>query len=233
MNNLIQEISVPFSKIKIHNSQIIKLLGYSNHVIPTHISNTVNHLLLDAQYYADIKIGYKIILEAKIDIQSEEFIYNNLTFKTGKIITSQLSDSEYLSIFLTTVGAKFDSWSRSLFDNGDFDQGYIVDLIGSELAEAAADEVEKIIVDIANKNNLSTTNRLSPGYCGWNVNEQQKLFSLLPEKFCDVQLTESSLMIPMKSVSGIIGLGKLAMKRPYPCATCTYTDCYKKKNKFK
>jgi len=231
MDNIIEQISLPFSQLKIKSSQIIKLLGYSKQVIPTHILNTVNHLLADAEFYTDTKIGYKIIFDKDIKFNSEEFAYNNLIFKTGKIITEQLLGSNYIAIFLTTVGEKFDSWSRGLFDNGDFDQGYIADLIGSELAEAAADEVESIIQRIAKQNNLSITNRLSPGYCGWNVSEQKKLFSLLPDNFCGIKLTESSLMIPMKSVSGIIGLGKSVFKRPYPCATCNYTDCFKNKNK--
>ncbi|MCK7538940.1 MAG: hypothetical protein MZV63_52410 [Marinilabiliales bacterium] len=46
------------------------------------------------------------------------------------------------------------------------------------------------------------TNRFSPGYCGWDVAEQHKLFSFFKDNFCGITLTESALMNPVKSVSG-------------------------------
>jgi len=53
------------------------------------------------------------------------------------------------------------------------------------------------------------TNRYSPGYCGWDVTEQHKLFQLMPENYCGIKLTPSALMDPVKSISGIIGIGKM------------------------
>jgi len=51
--------------------------------------------------------------------------------------------------------------------------------------------------------------RFSPGYRGWHVHEQRKLFLLLkPEDKIGVTLTEGDLMIPEKSTSGIMGLKK-------------------------
>lgn len=230
MHNLLEEIKIPFSELKIENSRIRKLLGYSAQNFPTNIFNTVNHLMQESEFYCDIKVGYKIFFDEKVKVDSEKFIYKNIVFNTGKIISEQLIESEYFGIFVSSIGIRFDEWTRKLFDTGEFDLGYIADLIGSELAEAAANEVEKKIVEKASEQRLNCTNRLSPGYCGWNVSEQQKLFSLLPENFCDVSLTESSLMIPMKSISGIIGIGKSVEIKPYPCATCNFTDCFKKRN---
>ena len=41
------------------------------------------------------------------------------------------------------------------------------------------------------------TNRFSPGYCGWHVNEQKLLFSLLPDNVCGITLNSSALMYPI------------------------------------
>jgi hypothetical protein len=40
------------------------------------------------------------------------------------------------------------------------------------------------------------------------VAEQHKLFSLLPPGICGITLSDSALMHPIKSVSGITGIGK-------------------------
>jgi hypothetical protein len=61
------------------------------------------------------------------------------------------------------------------------------------------------------------------------VKDQFKLFSLLPENFCGIRLTDSALMIPIKSVSGIIGIGENVERKNYPCEICNMKDCYRKK----
>jgi len=65
----------------------------------------------------------------------------------------------------------------------------------------------------------------SPGYCNWSMAEQQKLFSLLPPGFCGIQLSPSSLMHPIKSVSGIIGIGTSCKQKGYQCEWCNDKDC--------
>ena len=73
--------------------------------------------------------------------------------------------------------------------------------------------------------NLQISDRYSPGYCEWSVAEQQKLFSLLPENFCGISLSDSSLMTPIKSVSGIIGIGKDLKQKGYQCNWCNDQNC--------
>ena len=73
-----------------------------------------------------------------------------------------------------------------------------------------------------------TTNRYSPGYCGWNVSDQQKLFALLPKNFCGVSLNENSMMLPVKSISAVIGIGKTVEKKDYQCSICDVEFCYKR-----
>ena len=73
------------------------------------------------------------------------------------------------------------------------------------------------------------TNRYSPGYCGWQVAEQHKLFQLIPDNYCGIRLTESALMDPVKSVSGIIGIGENVKINPYTCRMCDMPDCVYRK----
>jgi hypothetical protein len=56
--------------------------------------------------------------------------------------------------------------------------------------------------------------RFIPGYCNWLLSDQQKLFELIGGNNCGVKLTESSLMILIKSVSGVIGVGAEVKKDP-------------------
>jgi cobalamin-dependent methionine synthase I len=57
------------------------------------------------------------------------------------------------------------------------------------------------------------------------VSEQQKLFSFFPENFAGISLSDSSLMNPIKSVSGIAGIGTAVKYLGYACDDCTQADC--------
>ena len=103
--------------------------------------------------------------------------------------------------------------------------GYIFDVIGSVAVEKATEKIQEILKGELLKSKLGITDRFSPGYCEWNVAEQQKLFQLMPRGFCGVSLSQSSLMNPIKSVSGIIGIGTGLKEKGYQCQWCSDVNC--------
>ena len=109
-------------------------------------------------------------------------------------------------------------------------RGYIIDAIASEYVEKSSAWLEDRVAEQAMLRRWKITNRHSPGYCDWPVSEQHKLFSLLPERFCGITLTESALMIPIKSLSGIIGLGPDVKRGAFQCSICDLKDCFRRRD---
>lgn len=155
------------------------------------------------------------------------------TFHLGNIIARQLEGSEAFALFIATAGLEYEQYQSRLKEQGDMVRMFIADALGSVIAERCADEMEKSVQQSIDKLGWKHTNRFSPGYCGWDVSEQQLLFPLLGRETCGVRLTESSLMVPIKSVSGIIGLGKGVSHKDYTCGLCNYAQCYKRKSKIR
>jgi cobalamin-dependent methionine synthase I len=135
------------------------------------------------------------------------------------------------AVFVATAGPKFEAWSKRLIEEGELVLGYMVDAAASEAAERAMDLIQEHFAGWIKERGLRVTNRFSPGYCGWPVSDQHALFSLLPERFCGVALTPSSLMVPIKSVSGLIGIGPGVRFHPYPCRWCELKNCYKRRTR--
>jgi hypothetical protein len=102
----------------------------------------------------------------------------------------------------------------------------VFDLLGSMIVESAADLLQAEIQRMALSEGLLITNRYSPGYCNWSVADQHKLFSFFPDNCCGIRLTDSALMHPIKSVSGIIGIGPDVSFREYTCNLCSQVDCF-------
>ncbi len=153
-----------------------------------------------------------------------------VTFDVGKIIARQLRETEAYALFVATAGMEFESYLHRLKADGDMVRLFIADSVGSVIAECAADEMEKALQKQIDGRGWKRTNRFSPGYCGWHVSQQQLLFPLFGEaEPCGVTLSSSSLMTPIKSVSGVIGLGRDARYMDYSCGLCDYKQCYKRK----
>ena len=152
-------------------------------------------------------------------------------FHIGDIIGRQLRGAEAYALFICTAGTEYEAWQQRLKEQEDMVRVFIADAMGSVIAEKCADRMEEHLQQSIDKLGWHHTNRFSPGYCGWHVSEQQLLFPLFAGQTCGVRLTDSSLMVPIKSVSGLIGVGKEVRRLDYTCGLCDMKQCYKRRKK--
>ena len=135
-------------------------------------------------------------------------------FPVGGTIASLLKGSERFALFAATAGMAFQEYQDSLKAEGDILKCFIADISGELRGERH-------------------TNRLSPGYCGWHLTGQKTLFRLMGGAPCGISLSDVCLMTPIKSISGIIGIGPEVDEKKYGCQYCELETCYKRKRKKK
>jgi hypothetical protein len=218
--------------LAIDRVEIYRTMGYKS-LPEEQIVNDVEELLIESFHAMEIQAGYSFIKTDRLEIKDHSFFLDNEKFDCGKIIYSQIKKADELIVFLSTLGQKFDNFGKAYFDNGDPYKGYLVDTIGSVAVESAIDWMCDRTSTILEQQAKKCTNRFSPGYCNWDIAEQQKLFKHLPKDFLGVKLLPSSLMTPIKSVSGIIGIGKNVKKMPYTCNMCNQENCIMRREKYK
>jgi len=209
---------------------IIATMGYPAGDIPDGYNQILMELFEKAKGIVSPQCGFVIVPQGSSSSSNGTVTIGGVKFKTDKIVSSPLKKMSGSALFLGTVGAEFDEWSKVTFNAGDPLAGYIIDILGSEIAESIADWVTDKINLYASENGMKCSNRYSAGYCGWSVAEQQKIFKFFPENFCGISLMESSLMKPHKSVSGIIGISSDIKWKDYPCEACNVNHCYKNRN---
>ena len=214
-----------FKDLKLTVSQIEKVLGYTEENSEAHFSELIGKALKEAAEVCSIKAEYRIFDDILFNDPDKTVSVNNITFDIKKIIYGQLKKSESAAIFLCTAGEEIGKMSRRAMKSGDLLEGYIYDVVGSEIVEAAADLMQNDLEKSMASSGTKITNRFSPGYCGWDVSEQHKLFQLLPGTYCGIRLSASALMDPEKSISGMIGIGKNVRHLPYTCNLCDMKDC--------
>ena len=205
-------------------ADILKLLGEEQDISDIHTTDLISQYISECLRLSSPE-GAFLITEALEPNSTESLRIPGISFESGKIIQKMLRHSEYFALFLVTAGPEPENLARSLLSEGNYLEGYIVDLVASTLVDQAADQVEEQVRQLMHARGMQITNRYSPGYCSWDVKEQQKLFSLFPDGCCGIQLSSSSLMDPIKSISGIIGAGARVKYQEYTCEICPMKDC--------
>jgi hypothetical protein len=200
-------------------------MGYSPGTAPAPVSDLIREVSAELMPLDDVRAEYIIIEQLKCNHGNKSIDVQGVVFEVKPIIFSQIKKAQRAALFICTAGAEVGLRSRRSMKEGDLLRGYVYDVIGSEVVENAADRMQEELRLAAAGKELKITNRFSPGYCGWDVAEQHKLFSFFPDNYCGITLTESALMSPVKSVSGIIGIGRDVIYSPYQCHLCDDKNC--------
>lgn len=214
-----------FKELEIDLKRIERILGYSEGDDREIVNAVLEGILSEPGLFSGIKAEYGIFNGIKFIDSDRSLEINNINLQINKIIFAQLKKADSIALFLCTAGEELGIRTKNAMSQGDPLTGYIYDIIGSIVVDAAAalmkQELEKSVLISGKK----ITNFYSPGYCGWDVSEQHKLFRLMPENYCRIRLTDSALMDPVKSISGIIGIGEKVKFHPDTCSLCNMKDC--------
>lgn len=115
-------------------------------------------------------------------------------------------------LFAATIGPALEEWVRSLDAAGEMSRALLADAYASSAAIALGMAMEGVAEGVFQDLRLEATRRYAPGYGDWELSCQEPLLDLVGAPRIGIRLTEGFLMIPAKSISGVIG------GRPRPAA---------------
>jgi len=164
-------------------------------------------------------------------IKDIEAVRRSCVFLDGSIVLKSevmarlMEQCKMVAVFLVTIGNGLEKVGLRLAEDGLVLESAVLDAIGSVAAEMVAECVQDRIGEVARAQELSTSRRFSPGYCDWALRQQKMVFRAMDGNSMGVRLTRECLMLPRKSISGVIGIGPADMKNYNPCKTCHKPDC--------
>lgn len=138
-----------------------------------------------------------------------------------------------LALYAATVGDAVGRRIGELFTEQEVVVGYLLDAVASAAADRLSDLLAEHFSDrlVAGGVDPDRAKVLpySPGYCGWEVSGQRRLFARLRPEEIGIHLNPSCLMTPLKSVSGVLVGGTADTHRFRPdfpfCAACVTREC--------
>jgi hypothetical protein len=174
-----------------------------------------------------IEIGQSLILPDSfhktlgiISLNDDSVILEGGIFINSTRIAGLMRGSEVVEAYICTIGDQLEKASAELFQT---DPSLALALDG--LANAAIDQlVEKVCCEVeaeAQAEELNVSIPISPGSSEWPLETGQPvLFKAIKPDPAIIRLSESFLMIPKKSSSFILGIGKDIVKHGKTCDQC-------------
>ncbi|MGK0467726.1 vitamin B12 dependent-methionine synthase activation domain-containing protein [Clostridium sp.] len=210
--------------MKIATTQVLMYLGYKNQEIDRNIIDLIEECSQEVISICKERVVYEVF-----DIQrNDEQVFllgSTLVLKDTDII-NHLSSSKRCLIMAATLGIEVDS-KIAYYSKFNITKGLIMDACATTAIESLCDEVQGAIKESALVDNLHITNRYSPGYGSFLIENQRNILNILNAyKKIGLSVTESSIMLPRESVTALIGLGEIVNPNPtYKCNNCKNENC--------
>lgn len=132
-------------------------------------------------------------------------LHEGATF-SGRGVGGLLAGCRRAVAFVLTIGAALETEVVARAERRELLEAYFLDTAGWAAIEAAVRALRLDLVARGREEGRRVTHRLGPGHRDWPLEEQRALVALFDGAPPLVRLTEHSLLVPLKSVSGIFGV---------------------------
>jgi hypothetical protein len=213
----------------IENHELVKLLGgQKKKSLPKSIRKKVQTARQKLNSLIKPSVHYRILQPGAMDndvVQLDETV----EFTSAKLAKT-LKNAEEIVCFVGTIGTGVENEINRLLGKQKLADAYILDAMASVAVENMIDRFQDLMENRFSAEDRTVTYRFSPGYCDWPVTQQKKLFNIFDGKEIDVELLDSCLMKPRKSISGVFGITSQESESYNPCQDCPSRRCESRRN---
>lgn len=193
--------------LPLNKKEILRYLGFKKKQELTEtIDNEINQLMEEVQLIAHPRYTYLIFeCQAKAAEQEIHVLGTDLIL-TGHSIYQHLKHAKKVALLAATLGIEVERRIR-YYSLTEMSKSVILDACCTEYIEKICDLAECQIEKEAEKEGFTMNRRFSPGYGDLPLAIQPAFLAVLEaDRRIGLQLSETLLMMPRKSVTAIIGL---------------------------
>ena len=218
------------AKLNIDKDEVLRYLGYNNQSVSPELERTIEH-----QIESCVRIATPGYLYTKYDVEHREssvYLKGAGIELAGRDICHHLAGCRYCVMMALTCGMGVERELTRL-QRVSMTDAVVFDACANTYAERLADYVQSLVEMDAKQEGLYINYRYSPGYGDFPLDMQRVIVPALGcEKRIGLTVTDSSLLIPHKSITAVIGIfdSKPDIERK-SCKICNmYDTCILRKN---
>ena len=218
-------------KLKIDEEEVLRYQGYHRNKAgeTSEIILQITREEIEQGYCLFEPKGiYSKVMIKNISSEGRINLENGLCLEINNSMLNLLKGTRYLAFGLSTIGNQLEEKVVELFAKNEYPKAMALDAVGTVASKFLSNYIQSVICQEAKEQNFQTTKYFSPGSGDWNISQQKNIFQIIPAGKIGVKLTESYMMIPKKSLSWVIGMGKeiiIPSKGDDSCKTCLAENC--------
>lgn len=169
------------------------------------------------------------IMDAHLSINGTEFF--------SQLLREQFSATHATQavVIAVSAGPECEAHARELWQDGKPDEYFFLEMFGTAVVEQLIATANGHICAWADTQKRTALPHHSPGYSGWDISEQPKLWRLLTDATTgalpgELTVLESGMLKPKKSLLALVGVASqreaaTRLARLVPCETCALLVC--------
>jgi hypothetical protein len=224
----------PNPSVAVRESEYRRLLGYPRHHIPSERADELAGWA--RQYYAEYCHPWVYMREVELRVTSDTLLLDGIEFGSRQL-REHLVQAAAVSAVLVAASASVDcdDHARRLWEEAKPDEYFFLEVFGSAVVESLIATTNGRICDIAEREGKMAAPHYSPGYTGWDVADQEKLFRLITRGMSQpfpetVEVLPGGMLRPKKSILAVCGLilrtvRAIKSARMVPCTSCSFSPC--------
>jgi hypothetical protein len=218
-------------KLNIDGEEVLRYQGYSKKRVKIPHKNILQITEEEINRGYDLfkpRGIYSLIKIIRFTSREAINLENGLTFRFPKSIINQLEGVSHFLVGVVTIGELIEKKVSELFSQREYPRALALDAVGTVAVEDFSRKVRKLASQEVKEQGFKTSRHFSPGYGGWEVSQQEIIFKSILSDNIGVRLTKGYMMLPQKSLSWAMGVGKEIItpsEEDNHCENCQYECC--------
>ncbi len=221
--------------VNVQESEYQRLLGYPRHHVPEGRSRELADWA--RQWYAEHGRPWIYARETDGVYLANERLNVSSTEFSSKQLHDQFAAAQAHSAMLVVVsaGEQCEARAHELWQEGKPDEYFFMEMYGSAVVEHLITTTGGRVCAWAEQNAMTVLPHYSPGYSGWDVSDQNKLWALIRQTDGrdfpgELHVMDTGMLRPKKSLLAVFGITQhLDLVRSFrnlvPCENCSLPGC--------
>jgi hypothetical protein len=238
-----RELADAAPAVDVSEAEYRRLLGYPPHHVP---GERADELAAAARrWFAEHGRPWVYLREAEVTLADDGVLHiGGAAFQSPQLHAHlrQLG-ARRVMLIAVSAGPECENEARQRWEAAKPDEYFFLEMFGSAVVEQLVAATNGRVCDLAERAGLMAVPHYSPGYAGWDVAEQNKLFALIAGSATrplpgPLEVLSSGMLRPKKSLLAVIGLAPAVARAPgaapaVPCEGCAFSPCQYRRRPYR
>jgi hypothetical protein len=220
--------------VNVPEAEYRRLLGYPKHHTPGERADELAEWARG--WYAEHGRPWVYLREVELQVAPDTLRIDGTEFHSQQLHTHlRRAGAERAMLVAVSAGRGCEEHARLLWQEARPDEYFFLEIFGSAVVEHLVASLSGRICALAERDGLMAVAHYSPGYTGWDVADQNKLFDLVTRGMSQpfpepAEVMSSGMLRPKKSLLAVVGLtarhGRARVSpNLVPCEACSFSPC--------